>query len=46
MRPTLFASNTAHWWSAGIRQGRAVSAPYPDVAVAPIDERDVAPVPC
>ncbi|MEU1523003.1 NAD(P)H-binding protein [Nocardia rhamnosiphila] len=44
LRSVLFMSNTAHWWSAGIRQARAASAPYADVAVAPIDERDVAAV--
>ncbi|MFQ6225904.1 NmrA family NAD(P)-binding protein [Nocardia sp. NPDC002869] len=44
LRSVLFMSNTAHWWSAGIRQAQAVSAPYADVAVAPIDERDVAAV--
>ncbi|WP_328390713.1 SDR family oxidoreductase [Nocardia sp. NBC_00416] len=42
LRPTLFASNTAHWWAAGIQQARSAGAPYADVAIAPIDERDVA----
>ncbi|MEV3963102.1 NAD(P)H-binding protein [Nocardia sp. NPDC050193] len=44
LRSVLFMSNTAHWWSAGIRQARTASAPYADVAVAPIDDRDVAAV--
>ncbi|MGW5385601.1 NmrA family NAD(P)-binding protein [Nocardia sp. NPDC003963] len=44
LRSVLFASNTAHWWSAGIRQARVAAAPYPDVAVTPIDDRDVAAV--
>lgn len=44
LRSVLFMSNTAHWWSAGIQQARAASAPYADVAVTPIDDRDVAAV--
>ncbi|MET8799848.1 NmrA family NAD(P)-binding protein [Nocardia sp. NPDC004568] len=44
LRSVLFMSNTAHWWSAAIQQSRTASAPYADVAVAPIDDRDVASV--
>ncbi|CAM3283377.1 NAD(P)H-binding protein [Tsukamurella hominis] len=44
LRPVPFALNTLHWWGPTVRAGRFAEAPYLDVPMAPIDERDVADV--
>lgn len=44
IRPGMFASNTAMWWSSMIKNGDAVRWPYAQAESAPIDERDIAAV--
>ena len=44
IRPGMFASNTAMWWSSMIERGDAVRWPYARAECAPIDERDIAAV--
>lgn len=44
LRPVPFALNTLHWWGPTVRAGRFAEAPYLDVPMAPVDERDVADV--
>jgi uncharacterized protein YbjT (DUF2867 family) len=44
LRPGMFASNTAMWWSSMIREHGVVSWPYAEAETAPIDERDIAAV--
>ncbi|TWS21862.1 hypothetical protein FK268_22765 [Tsukamurella sputi] len=42
LRPVPFAMNTAHWWGPTVRAARFAEAPYLDVPMVPVDERDVA----
>ena len=44
LRPVAFALNTLHWWGPTVRAARLAEAPYLDVPMTPIDERDVADV--
>ncbi|MGC5028198.1 NAD(P)H-binding protein [Tsukamurella sp. DT100] len=44
LRPVPFALNTLHWWGPTVRAGRFAEAPYLDVPMVPVDERDVADV--
>jgi len=44
LRPVPFALNTAHWWGSTVRAARFAEAPYLDVPMVPVDERDVADV--
>ncbi len=44
IRPGMFASNTAMWWSSMIREHGVVKWPYAEAETAPIDERDIAAV--
>ncbi|MCS3780437.1 NAD(P)H-binding protein [Tsukamurella ocularis] len=44
LRPVPFALNTLHWWGPTVRAGRFAEAPYLDVPMLPVDERDVADV--
>lgn len=44
LRPVAFALNTLHWWGPTVRAARFAEAPYLDVPMTPVDERDVADV--
>lgn len=44
LRASYFAINTSYSWGGQIRAGDVVNAPFPDVAEAPVDERDLAAV--
>lgn len=44
LRPVAFALNTLHWWGPTVRAARLAEAPYLDVPMTPVDERDVADV--
>lgn len=44
LRPGIFSANSIGWWGPQIRTGDVVRWPYPEVATAPIDERDIAAV--
>jgi len=44
LRAAYFAINTAYSWGAQLRAGDVVRAPYPRMAEAPVDPRDLAAV--
>lgn len=44
LRPGMFSGYATHLWGPQIRRGDVVRWPYPEVATAPIDERDIAAV--